>query len=84
MLVVATLEDGMILQSSRKFEVLVLLYLGFVKICIIKHELVISKMPHGNKKGSTQPTLPPRPFATDSKRQGSWVIQSLVKHNAQI
>lgn len=44
-LVVETLEDGMILQS-RKCKVLVLLLLGFVKIYKIKHELVISQMPH--------------------------------------
>lgn len=41
--VVATLEDGMILQSSRKCKVLVLVHLGFVKIYKIKHELVTSQ-----------------------------------------
>lgn len=50
MLVVETLEDGMILHSSRKRKVLVLLHLDFVKIYKIKHEIVISQMPHGEKK----------------------------------
>lgn len=57
----------MILQSSRKHKVLVSLHLGFVKIYKIKHELVISQMPHG-EKGSAQPTLSVRPFETYPKR----------------